>query len=403
MRLLIPMFSPATGTWGGMTRVVAIYEAACRSGHQVAFCAAGEMAAALQKHGYPVYPMPQSTLLGLPAPLSRLIERRSQRTTIPVKPGTSIGSIWLILFFSGLGHAGYLSRLVEAQRAAARAFKADAIFTDVDPAAFLTAALERLAMSTSYADVMRTGIGLWPWRRMNAAIAPILKQGGLTIRSIDQLYFDPQVLKIIPSIPELDGTDPVRADVCYTGHLLGPVQPADPAAFRPEAGKRYVFAYLGTGSLSLDALRQVLPQVFPAEGNLRCLVGAQSIQASEQIGGVSFMRYVPSEAVLPRCDWVLCHGGQNTIIQSLLNGVPLLVFPGPVFERRFNARKVQEARAGWMGERDQFTAGWLKQALASRQRCAPKAARLGERIRSYGGADAAVEAITNHCAASGKN
>jgi hypothetical protein len=33
MRLLIPVFSPATGTWGGLTRVIAVAEAAKQAGH----------------------------------------------------------------------------------------------------------------------------------------------------------------------------------------------------------------------------------------------------------------------------------------------------------------------------------------------------------------------------------
>ena len=391
MKLLIPLFSPATGTWGGVTRVVALHDAACRAGHQVAFCASGEMAAGLKKHGYIVYSTPPTSMFGLPAPVSRILEQRSQRMSIPVRPGKSIGSLWMVMFLSGLGRAGYLKKLVEAQRAAVRDFQADAIFTDIDPAAYLTAAIERLPMCANYADVMRTGIGGFAWKRMNAAIGPVLKANGLTERSIDELFFAPEVLKIIPSIPELDGTDPNRADVRYVGQLLGPVQPG--SSFSPESGMRYVFAYLGTGSLSLDAQRRVLPQVFPASGSLRCLVGAQSLQADEEIGGVRFSRYVPADAVLPHCDWVICHGGQNTIIQALLNGVPLIIFPGPVFERRFNASKVQEAGAGWMGERDQFTPVWLEKALQTRAERTSRAAELGARIRSYGGADAAIGAI----------
>jgi hypothetical protein len=33
MRILIPLFSPPTGTWGGLTWVLAISEAARASGH----------------------------------------------------------------------------------------------------------------------------------------------------------------------------------------------------------------------------------------------------------------------------------------------------------------------------------------------------------------------------------
>lgn len=89
MRLLIPLFSPATGTWGGLTRAVAVAEAAKTAGHEVAFCAAGYIEQALRKRGYRVYSTPPTTMFGLPKPISRLIERRSQNVSPPVKPGTS--------------------------------------------------------------------------------------------------------------------------------------------------------------------------------------------------------------------------------------------------------------------------------------------------------------------------
>jgi len=102
---------------------------------------------------------------------------------------------------------------------------------------------------------------------------------------------------------------------------------------------------------------------------------------------------VPAAAVLPYCDWTICHGGQNTIIQSLLNGVPLVLFPGPIFERRYNARKVQAAGAGHMSELNDFTPAYLHAALSNQGECMRRAEALGERIRSFGGPQAAVAAI----------
>jgi UDP:flavonoid glycosyltransferase YjiC (YdhE family) len=209
------------------------------------------------------------------------------------------------------------------------------------------------------------------------------------------LCFSESVLKIIPSIPELDDTDPDRPDVLYVGHLLGPIQPAADTAFRIEDGRRYVFVYVGTGSVSLNILQDVLPQVFPANSAWRCFVGVQSITTPYRLGAVEFRPYVPAEVLLPQCEWTICHGGQNTIIQSLLYGVPLLIFPGPIFERRYNARKIEEAKAGIMGEVDQFTAEWLRTAFERRQECASQAAWLGQRLRSYGGPAAAIEAIAS--------
>jgi UDP:flavonoid glycosyltransferase YjiC (YdhE family) len=391
MNLLIPLFSPATGTWGGLTRVIAIAEAAQQSGHQVAFCASGYLSHSLKQRGFAVYPVPPATMFGLPTPLSRIVEKRSQQARLPVKPGKDFGNIWFVLFLSGMARNGYLRRLVEAEHRAAQEFKADFIFTDLDPGAYLLAQICGLPIATAYQSPMREGVGSLPWKLMNRTIFSLLKKYHFSSQTADELFFGPQVLKIIPSIPELESTDPSRVDVCYVGQLLGNIKVGD--GFKPNAGKRYIFVYLGTGAVPLTTAKKLLPQVFPANGKYICLVAAQSVNAVEQIGGVEFLPYVPAANVLPHCDWTICHGGQNTITQSLINGVPLMIFPGPIFERRFNARKVQATGAGLMGELNEFTAEWIEAALEKQNSCAGDAIQLGRKIRSYGGALEAIKAM----------
>jgi UDP:flavonoid glycosyltransferase YjiC (YdhE family) len=393
MKLLIPLFSPPTGTWGGLTRSVAVAEATMAAGHEVAFCAAGYLEKALRKHGYRVYSTPPTTMFGLPRPISRFIERRSQHASPPVKPGTSVGNIWLVLLATGLASARHTRRLVEAESEAIRDFQADKLFTDLDPGAYLASAITGLPLAATYAHIATHGSGTLPWQLVRRTIALVLRSYGKASMTPDELCFNRSVLKIIPSIPELDDTDPDRTDVCYVGQLLGPIHATQTPGFALEQGKRYVFVYTGTGSVSLGVVQKVLPQVFPRSSKLGCVVGGQSIEKPFRTGAVEFHPYVPADELLPQCDWTICHGGQNTIIQSLMHDVSLLIFPGAIFERRYNAHKVEQARAGRMGEVNQFTAEWLRASLERQAECATGAAVLGERIRSYGGAAAAVEAI----------
>ena len=393
MRLLIPLFSPATGTWGGLTRVLAIAQASESAGHQTAFIASGPLADNLRKRGFPVYPAPAPTLFGLPKPIARLLERRSQRISLPVKSGKSVGSLGLVYLASGLARAGYLREEVKAEQRAVRDFHPDVLFTDLDPAAYILARITGLPIATAFQGAMMEGLDSLPWKMMQGAESRILREHNLAPLPPEELHFGPDVLKIIPSIPELDGTDPGREDVRYVGHLLGEIDKLSQSGFVPAEGHRYVFVYMGTGSVSLDRLEKVLPEVFPAGGKTICLVGAQSIEQFYRLGAVEFRPYIPASSVLPFCDWTLCHGGQNTIIQSLREGVPLLIFPGPIFERRINAKKVQMTGSGLMGEIDQFTPGWLRNALSQQAGCTLRAAALSGRICSYGGPDAAVAAI----------
>jgi UDP:flavonoid glycosyltransferase YjiC (YdhE family) len=393
MRLLIPLFSPASGTWGGLTRVIAIVTAAQEAGHEVALCTSEYLAKVLDKRHYKIYPVAESRRFRLPRPFSRLTMRRFQDGRPPFSPGRDFANVWKMLAKSGIARPRTLKQLVQAQIEAVRDFNPDALFTDLDPGAFLTAEICGLPLAVNYASARKVGERSASWRMLNRAAGTVQKAYGRSPRPLGELFYGPQVLKIIPSIPELDDTNPDRPDVIYVGQLVGALEDANSAGFQLEPSHNYVFAYLGSGSLSLEALRKILPQAFPTGGKTICLVGSQVITSPEEIGNVKFMPYVDAQAVLPHCDWTLCHGGQNTIIQSLMNSVPLMIFPGSSYERRFNAGKVQSAGAGWLGEEDEFNLEWLRASLASYPICVPQAARLGHVIRSYGGAPAAVDAI----------
>lgn len=226
MKLLIPLFSPATGTWGGITRVTALAEAAISAGHQVAFCAAGYLREPLEKRGYPVYSLPETTMFGLPRTLSNLMVRRSQTARIPVKPGQDFGNIWFVLMLSGMARSSYLRNVLKAEEAAARDFGADFIFTDLDPAAFLLAHITRLPISTAYQTPMSAGIGTLPWKIMDRAVNRVLHQFGQPNCQLTEVFHGPDVLKLVPSIPELEDIDADRLDIRYLGSLIGGVRTA---------------------------------------------------------------------------------------------------------------------------------------------------------------------------------
>jgi UDP:flavonoid glycosyltransferase YjiC (YdhE family) len=391
MRILIPLFSPPTGTWGSLTRVLAIGHAAKSAGHAVAFCAAGSLAERLRAVGFEVFGMPESTFLGLPRPLSNLIAKRGPNAALPIGPGRSLGSIWLVLFFSGTVGYGYLSRLVEEELRAVRTFQPDVLFTEFEPAAFLVSRITGIPIACTYGSIARVGVGSLPWRWLKASGNRILRAHGASPAEPQELILDRRTLKLIPSVPELEKDIPDGADYVFTGSLLSTFRTPSDAPFQPEPGKRYVFVYVGTGSLPLDRLREVLPKLFPEGSATWCLVGSQGISAEQRAGNVIFRPYWDAENLMPHCDWVVCHGGHNTIIQSLTNGVPLLVFPGPIFERRFNAQMVQQAGAGRFGESTDFNEPWLAQAMAQREACAAKAAELARRISALGGAETALQ------------
>ncbi len=390
MRLLISVFSPPHPESGGLTRMTAIAEAAMSRGHQIAFCAYGYTGNILKNLGHKLYEMPGSTIFGLPNFFSRMISQRTQQISLPIKEGRSFGSAWLLYVISGMGSSRYLIRYIDEGIKAVRSFQPDLLITDYNPGAFLLAEVTGLPLVSTFSSIFTKGNGSFAWKMMNRATKVALRHYGKNHHTIDDVFYGPSIFKIIPTIPELDDVPSSRQDVLYVGNLLGKIRPTSPIDFNLNGNKKIVFVYVGTGSISVKLLRKILPKVFPDNGNYNCFVGAQSIKESYKIEAVQFSSYFPANEILPHCDWTICHGGQNTIIQSLLYGIPLILFPGGVFERRYNAEKVKEAGCGIMGEVKDFNVEWLISSLKRHSEFVNNAKRFSERICSYEGAVSAV-------------
>jgi UDP:flavonoid glycosyltransferase YjiC (YdhE family) len=393
MRILFLLFSPPTGTWGSLTRISAVADRARSEGHEVAFCASGYLEERLAKSGGQVFPMPRATMFGLPRPLSRLIERRSQSASLPVKEGRSVGSVWFVLRLSGMTGHSYLSRLVDAELDAIRRYRPDVLFTEMDPGAFLASRISGLPLFSTYASVMERGRGTRTYRRLIATMRKLLEEHGVVEELAGGPFHLETVSRVVPSLPELEDADALTGSCLFAGSLLASFGSASEGGIELDPSKRLVFVYVGTGSVPLPRLMEVLPKLFPAGSGTICLVGAQSVAGEIRLGNVVFRPYFDAGAIIPKCDWVICHGGHNTIMQSLASGVPLVIFPGAIFERRFNASMVQKAGAGLFLELSSFSEERLGEALKRRDACLGPARELGEKIRGYDGPSLVLAAM----------
>lgn len=372
MRILFIVFSPLAGSFGSLTRLRLLAQEFSLQRDDVAFSASGGVASQLKNEGFHVYSQPSSTLLGLPGCISRIMEKHSASGELPAKEGTSLGSIWMIYQMTGMLRYRYLRKLVQNQKRNIHAFQPDFIVTEMDPGAYISARLTETPLVTTYSAVARHGRGRAPWQRARRVMNLVLQNETVVAEAAPQngidpedLAFAPEILKIIPSVPALDPTDPSRKDIFFSGDLHGPLSASrrDSRVGAHESPQRdALFCYFGTGSLGLKRVRRELPRALEGTG-LTAYVGVPGLLREEKRGSVIFQPFVEVKKILPRCRGVICHGGLNTITQSLAAGVPLIIFPGPLFERRENARRAEEAGCAFVGERSQFKASWLRERI----------------------------------------
>lgn len=285
----------------------------------------------------------------------------------------------MVYALSGMLKFSYTYRSVQKQCEIASAFKTDLLVTEMDPAAYITARITGLPIITTFSKVaFSTRVGFFQKKGIRMINRILRRSGKAPINKAEELINTPRTLRIIPNIPELDGTPATEPNLLYIGNITAPVKKAEPLTI--DKSKLLVFVYVGTGSISHEKLRETLPELFADFPELLCCVADSACEKEEKKGNVIFAPYFPAEQLMPRCDLVICHAGLNTITQSLTHGVPLLMFPGPIFERRYNAQMVEKAGAGAMGEISQFRPDWLKEQLQKRALYAEKAAVLSKRF-----------------------
>lgn len=105
--------------------------------------------------------------------------------------------------------------------------------------------------------------------------------------------------------------------------------------------------------------------------------------------------YVPQLALLPKVDAVVCHGGHNTVCESLAHGVPLVI-AAIRDDQPIVADQVARAGAGVRVKFGRATAPMLQEAVGAvltDPAYRTSARRLGDALAAAGGAAAAADRL----------
>ncbi len=132
-------------------------------------------------------------------------------------------------------------------------------------------------------------------------------------------------LTLLTDVPEFN---PVRMLPAHA-HFIGPLTwhndlPAPRCLTQLESGKPVV--YLSLGSEGLEDLLSHL-DLFARDGFQVVVATGTPVTMDTRAlpPGVFLEQYVNTDALLPHCDLVCCHGGNGTLYQALGFGVPVVV------------------------------------------------------------------------------
>lgn len=384
--LVIALMSPpeAAPAFSHLPPVYRFSEEARDHGYQVIWCCSKEMATRVVQD-YPqdtfrTYPNP--TFLGTPRLIQPLF-RRILSADIPQRmlPRSQAEHKHEWLFDSyttaGFDDENFFMPAVETTLRALIEFEPDALFTYGCPVG-LTAATIGGVPTITFDNLMRLrNEGGDSYRRMNDTVQKamdIYAPPEIEHVPLEDIIRNDNQFRILSTIQHL-GRKPYSDNEVFVGGFEPPKVsiPGSKKYTPPDIDResRTIYAYFGSGSISFRMVRKVLPQVFEEVNNLcgtpyDCYVASQFVEEPFSDGAVHFAPYFDAQQIVPLSTYVFSHGGINTVMQALSHGVPLVMVPGAILERRHNAHEVTAVYCGLEVQVEDFTVPYLSSLLLDR-------------------------------------
>ncbi len=225
-------------------------------------------------------------------------------------------------------------------------------------------------------------------RVLEVANAVLARHGAAPLEWAAQLFLGDTAL--MTAWPEMDHYDRAQADTEW----LGPVFPDDGgiAPRWPDGSGPRVFAYLKTAHGEHARLLEALAR---AGCRVLCYVPEVASGKPPPVPSPHILyarRPVDLRAALAGADWCVCHGGEATVAQALLAGVPMLLLPMQV-EQFLMARRM--AAAGIAVSVAAPPPDWLAllHTMLADAGHAAAARAFADRHRGFSPADAARRAV----------
>ena len=218
--------------------------------------------------------------------------------------------------------------------------------------------------------VLRKGIqsvrpGYGYWRRLQRQTAKIIKDFRLR---------DPKSINVLSSSAELNIVFSSRLFQPYEKHFddsylyVGPEIELDrqeePMPIQKQAGQKLIYIAVGTVyKANLEFFRACFKAFADPRYGVVLSVGRAIEPASLGPAPENFRveQYVPQLSVLEQADLFITHGGMNSISESVMYGVPMIVVPNTI-EQAINAARIEELQAGLYLDPGQLASAGIRRA-----------------------------------------
>lgn len=326
--MLLPS-PPNSGSIGSVTKMLGIAKILKRQSCEVCFVIGGNLGEFLRKEGFTVYDFPIPKTSGKDIDIDNILD---------------------FIEWTGLGDELFIKYSIKAELDAIKIFKPTVIFAETRPSA---------AISAKIAGIPFISIASWSCSpdnpcnrsqdgRLIHGYNHILKEYKLTtIENVAELFFMRSDVKLAPTLPELEPEMLNVKGVHYTGYILDISENHNRNMdwYKSLGKENQIFIYLSVGALNPNIYMNTIIDSFKnTPYNIICGCGFHFDikKLPENISNIRFANYIPLQEIIQNIQLMIFHGGQDTMLTALLNGIPSITFPGHHFEREYNANKTNE-------------------------------------------------------------
>ena len=382
MKILVVPMAAMAETAGPSSRCRQLVEGFRLAGIDVATCRAEDVnyksIDGVQNYFLDI-PMP----MGLPKPIATRTFPIAQKLGITSKK--TVNSFDQVLRFTGNLDYKYLKKSVESVRNAIQEYNPDIVYSEFNISAIVAAKKEGIPLYTTVSYPTQHEYA--HDSRLTGGLNHLLDKMRLPrVYSALQL-FDWADKRFCPSIRELEPIEELKGEedsICYCGTFKA----ADDISSRKidVSSRDKILVYMGNGTVSATKTLSVIQAAFA--GSKYEVYLATSYLPEETIDNIHIAPRWDFSKLLDEAAIYINHGGQNSIVDGLLHGVPQIMVPGKVFERKYNAESVADADAGIVIDFRDFDAVHVKNAfeeITSSDTMSDSSRNLGDLLRNAGG------------------
>lgn len=375
MRVLITPMSAIVETKGPFSRTVLLANEFIKRGHEVALCAA-EDPNYHSIENIKNYYAPIPSMLGISKLADKSVLKKSEEKTM--------NSFEEVLNFIGAINEEFFAKDVYYIRKAIQEFNPDVIYSEFRIAAIVAAKLEHIKVATGFSFTVRKSYACNP--EYSGGVNKYLEENNLNkVESVLEI-FDWTDLKIVPSSYEIEPID--GKNVVFVGPLSSP----NTITIKEEKNK--VVAYMGNGTISPMKLIDELTKAFE-NSKYQVYIATEQVEPYKK-NNINVNKRFDFNKLMPEAIVYINHGGQNSIMTGLIYGVPQIIYPGKVFERKYNASSIVKLNAGKMLEVNDFDYKIIKgivDEFNENSTYESNSKKAGEMLLNLGGVTKAIQAI----------